>query len=89
MTTFERLIIVSEWLALKLFSREKMTLSALAEERARKQKKKTCLYSEFINLLFWYDPHHCRNAYVYYRYFRRSIHRRQKCPSTNTPHPKR
>lgn len=65
MTAFERLILLSEWLTLKLFRRERMTLSALAQEKARNQEGKA--YATIIDTLLWFDKNHCRKAYAYYR----------------------
>lgn len=75
MTTFERLICLSEWFTLITFGRERMTLSALAWEVARNKGQESCFYSKIIDTVFWYDPYHCRNAYVYYRSLRIHIHR--------------
>ena len=74
MTTFERLILLSEWFTLKVFHRENMTLSALAQEQARNQGRKSCIYSEVIDTFLWFDKNHCRKAYAYYR----SCQRKQK-----------
>lgn len=75
MTIYERLILLSEWVTFIIFNREDMTLSALAQEVARKQKRKSCFYSWCVDTLFWYDPNHCRNAYAYYRSKRRKGNR--------------
>ena len=71
MNLLHYLIPVSEWLCLKLFGREHMTLSALAQEDALMQDEEYSIFTWFINLLFWFDPNHCHNAFVYYHYMRR------------------
>lgn len=65
MTIFERLILLSEWLTLKLFHRKHMTLSALAQEKARNKEIK--IYATIIDTILWFDQNHCRKAYAYYR----------------------
>lgn len=80
MTTYERLIILSEWVTLLIFRREHMTLSALAQEVGRLKGKEHSTYSLAIDMMFWFDPYHCRNAYVYYRTKRRQIYRNTQCP---------
>lgn len=77
MTIYERLICMSEWVTLVIFSRRYMTLSALAHEKAHLQGEKTCAYAMVIDILFWFDPDHCLHSYIYYRACRRKRYRNQ------------
>lgn len=77
MTTYERLILLSEWVCFVVFNRERMTLSAKAQECARLQGRKSCACSRTIDFLFWYDSNHCRKAYAYYRHLCRNHNRSQ------------
>lgn len=87
MTVYERLILLSEWITWHLYNRRHMTLSALAYETAHLQGRKTCAASSIIDKTFWFDPNHCRNAYIYYRASRKQ--RKRQCLLTSSPHLKR
>jgi len=87
MDLLDRLIFLSEWVCFILFNREEMTLSAKSHEVARLRGHKSCVYSFAIDLLFWFDPHHCRNAYLWYRYKRRNRYRSLQCLSIDTLRP--
>lgn len=78
MTLYERLILLSEKVNLIIFKRERMTLSAKAQEVARIQGRKSCIYSWIINMVFWYDPNHCQKAYAYYRLLRKRRNRNMR-----------
>jgi len=65
MHILERIIFVSEWATWRFFGRKHMTLSALAQETTR-YGGDPC-WSRAIDRLFWFDPHHCENAYLQYR----------------------
>ena len=73
MTDNVHLINLSKWVTYKLFDRSHMTLSAFAYEKAHLNGWESTAYSTAIDLLFWFDPDHCRSSYIHYRAERRTL----------------